>query len=94
MLVDTGATGVALSREDARRAGIATSIGMNEVVGQGADGNVHGEFVMVDRISLGSKSVEQMPAMVLNGGEQSLLGQAFLAKFASVEIHGDSMILR
>jgi predicted aspartyl protease len=35
-----------------------------------------------------------MPAMVLNGGEQSLLGQAFLAKFASVEIHGDSMILR
>jgi clan AA aspartic protease (TIGR02281 family) len=94
MLVDTGATGVALSREDARRAGIATSIGMTEVVGQGADGNVHGEFVMVDRISLGSKSVEQMPAMVLNGGEQSLLGQAFLAKFASVEIHGDTMILR
>jgi aspartyl protease family protein len=93
MLVDTGATGIALSREDARRAGIATSIGMNEVVGQGADGNVHGEFVMVDRISLGSKSVEQMPAMVLNGGEQSLLGQAFLAKFASVEIHGDTMIL-
>jgi aspartyl protease family protein len=94
MLVDTGATGIALSREDARRAGIATSIGMNEVVGQGADGNVHGEFVMVDRISLGSKSVEQMPAMVLNGGEQSLLGQAFLAKFASVEIHGDTMTLR
>jgi aspartyl protease family protein len=94
MLVDTGASGIALSREDARRAGIATSIGMNEVVGQGADGNVHGEFVMVDRISLGPKSVEQMPAMVLNGGEQSLLGQAFLAKFASVEIHGDTMTLR
>jgi aspartyl protease family protein len=94
MLVDTGATGIALSREDARRAGIATSIGMNEVVGQGADGNVHGEFVMVDRISLGPKIVEQMPAMVLNGGEQSLLGQAFLAKFASVEIHGDTMTLR
>lgn len=94
MLVDTGATGIAFSREDARRAGIATSIGMNDVVGQGADGNVHGEFVMVDRISLGPKSVEQMPAMVLNGGEQSLLGQAFLAKFASVEIHGDTMTLR
>ena len=94
MLVDTGATGIALSREDARRAGIGTSIGMTEVVGQGADGNVHGEFVMVDRISLGPKSVEQMPAMVLNGGEQSLLGQAFLAKFASVEIHGDTMTLR
>ena len=32
MLVDTGASAVALSAEDARRAGIATSIGMNEVI--------------------------------------------------------------
>jgi aspartyl protease family protein len=94
MLVDTGATGIALSREDARRAGIATSIGMNNVVGQGADGSVHGEFVTVDRIALGGQTAEQMPAMVLNSGEQSLLGQAFLAKFASVEIHGDTMTLR
>jgi aspartyl protease family protein len=94
MLVDTGATGIALSREDARKAGIATSIGMNDIVGQGADGGVHGEFVTIDRIGLGGKSVEQMPATVLNGGEQSLLGQAFLARFASVEIHGDTMTLR
>jgi aspartyl protease family protein len=94
MLVDTGATGIALSREDARRAGIATSIGMNDVVGQGADGSVHGEFVTVDRIALGPATAEQMPAMVLNSGGQSLLGQAFLAKFASVEIHGDTMTLR
>jgi aspartyl protease family protein len=94
MLVDTGATGIALSREDARRAGIATSIGMNNVVGQGADGGVHGEFVTIDRVTLGGKSAEAMPAMVLNSGEQSLLGQAFLAKFASVEIHGDTMTLR
>src|SRR4051794_39097119 len=36
MLIDTGATGIALSRDDARRAGIATSIGMPNVVGQGA----------------------------------------------------------
>src|SRR5436305_58527 len=30
MVVDTGATLIALSRDDARAAGIATSIGMNE----------------------------------------------------------------
>lgn len=94
MLVDTGASGIALSRDDARRAGIATSIGMNDVIGQGADGNVHGEFVTIDRIGLGQASIEKMPAMVLNSGEQSLLGQAFLQKFASVEIHGDTMTLR
>jgi len=94
MLIDTGATGIALSREDARKAGIATSIGMNEVVGRGADGSVHGEFVTLDRIALGEKSAEQMHATVLNSGEQSLLGQEFLQKFASVEIRGDTMTLR
>lgn len=94
MLVDTGATGIALSRDDARKAGIATSIGMNDVVGQGADGSVHGEYVTVDRMSLGGKTVEHINAIVLNSGDQSLLGQAFLAQFASVEIHGDRMTLR
>jgi len=32
--------------------------------------------------------------MILNSGEQSLLGQSFLQKFASVEIRGDTMTLR
>lgn len=94
MLVDTGATAVALSRDDARNAGIATSIGMNDVVGRGADGSVHGEIVTVERMSLGNARTEAMPAIVLNSGGQSLLGQTFLAKFASVEIHGDTMTLR
>jgi aspartyl protease family protein len=94
MLVDTGASGIALSQQDARAAGIATSIGMNDVVGEGAGGSVHGDFVTIDRVALGSKTVEQVPALVLNGGEQSLLGQAFLKQFASVEIHGDTMTLR
>ena len=94
MLIDTGATGIALSREDARSAGIATSIGMNDVVGEGADGSVHGEVVTVDRMSLGTARAEAVPAIVLNSGGQSLLGQTFLARFASVEIHGDTMTLR
>jgi aspartyl protease family protein len=94
MLIDTGASGIALSRDDARAAGIATSIGMNDVVGEGADGDVHGEWVMVDRIALGPKTAEHVPAMVLSGGEQSLLGQSFLKQFAAVEIHGDTMTLR
>jgi clan AA aspartic protease (TIGR02281 family) len=75
-------------------AGLATSIGMPGVVGRGADGDVHGEIVMLDRVELGGKSAEQMPAAVLNAGEQSLLGQSFLSKFDSVEIRGDTMVLR
>lgn len=94
MLVDTGASGVALSRDAARSAGIATSIGMNEVVGEGADGAVHGEQVRIDRMRLGAVSEEGVSAVVLNSGSMSLLGQDFLQRFQSVEIRDDRMILR
>jgi aspartyl protease family protein len=94
MLVDTGASDIALSREDARMAGIATSIGMNDVVGEGADGAVHGEFVKLDRVELGPLSAQGLDAIVLNSGGQSLLGQSFLSRFSSVQIEGDRMVLR
>ena len=94
MLVDTGASGIALTRDDARKAGIGISIGMPEVVGQGAGGAVKGEYVMLDRISLGSEAATGVPAVVLDGGGQSLLGQSFLQQFASVEIRDDRMMLR
>ena len=94
MLVDTGASGIALTRDDARRAGIGISIGMPSVIGQGAGGEVKGEYVTLDSVSLGGESVESMQAVVLNGGGQSLLGQSFLGQFAGVEIKGDRMVLR
>ena len=93
-LVDTGATGIALSREDARSAGLAVSIGMPGVVGRGADGDVRGEYVTLDRVTLGHRTAEGVEAVVLNAGEQTLLGQTFLSKFEAVEIRGDKMVLR
>jgi aspartyl protease family protein len=94
MLVDTGASGIALSRDDARIAGLAPSIGMSDVVGEGADGAVRGEYVRLDRVELGPLSAESMDAVVLNGGQQSLLGQSFLSKFKSMQVEGDRMVLR
>ena len=94
VLVDTGASGIALSRDDARRAGLAVSAGMFEVIGKGASGDVHGEYVQLDRVSLGSKTAEGVPAVVLDAGDHSLLGQSFLSKFDTVEIRGDKMYLR
>jgi aspartyl protease family protein len=93
-LVDTGASGIALSRDDARRAGLAISAGMFDVVGEGADGDVHGEHVRLDRVSLGSTTAQDLPAIVLDSGDTTLLGQSFLSKFESVEIRGDRMALR
>jgi aspartyl protease family protein len=94
VLVDTGASGIALSRDDARRAGLAVSAGMYDVIGEGANGDVHGEYVKLDRVSLGTKTAEEVSAVVLDEGEQSLLGQSFLSKFDTVEIRGDTMFLR
>ena len=93
MLVDTGASGIALSRDDARKAGIGISIGMPNVVAEGAGGDVRGEVVTIDRVALGGETAESVSAVVLDGGIKSLLGQSFLAKFDSVEIRGDTMVL-
>ena len=94
ILVDTGASGIALTRDDARRAGLPVSVGMFDVVGEGASGDVKGEYAMLDTVRLGKETARQVPAIVLDGGNQSLLGQSFLRQFDSVEIKGDRMILR
>ena len=93
-LIDTGASVIALTRADAMRASIALAPGQGEVIGQGAGGELHGEVVNLDRVELGHKQAEDMTGVVVDGGEQSLLGQTFLSKFDSVEIHGDEMTLR
>ena len=94
MMIDTGASGIALSREDAQLAGIATSIGMTDVVGEGASGEVHGQWVRLDRVELGPLSASGLDAAILDGGQQSLLGQSFLRKFGKVQIEDDKMVLR
>jgi aspartyl protease family protein len=94
MMVDTGASGVALSRQDARRAGIATSIGMTDYVGDGASGVVYGDDVTIERLRFGKVEMTGVPGAVLKGGEISLLGQEVLRQFDKVEIEGDRMVLR
>jgi len=93
-LIDTGATGIALNTDDARRAGVAFDSSQAEVIGSGASGAVLGHFVELNRVQLGLKSVSNTPAVILEGGDRSLLGQTFLAQFGSVEIRGNTMVLR
>ena len=93
-LVDTGASGIALTRADAMRASIPLEPGDGDVVGQGAGGAIYGQMVKLDRVQLGNHTQENMIGVVIEGGDQSLLGQEFLSKFDSVEIHGEDMVLR
>jgi len=92
-LIDTGASGIALTREDAQRAGVPLGYA-SEVVGEGASGEVRGQYVTLDRVTLGPKEVTRADAVVLEGGGMSLLGQSFLSQFGSVSIEGDRMVLR
>lgn len=93
-LIDTGATTVALTVDDARRAGIAVEPTSFQVVGTGASGDVRGQPVTLDSVSLDGRRVEGVRGAVLEGLAVSLLGQTYLAKLDKVEISGGTMKLR
>lgn len=93
-LIDTGASGIALTYNDARRARIDIDRGNFYVVGQGASGPVKGQVIRLDDVKLGGEHATNVQGIVMDGGEQSLLGQSFLERFGSVEIRGDTMTLR
>ena len=93
-MVDTGATGVALSADDARRVGLPFFSSEFTAVGRGASGEVRGKIVTLDRVTLGGKSVEQVGGAILEGSEMSLLGQSFLSQMGTIEISQDRMVIR
>jgi len=93
-LVDTGATGIALSERDAERAGINFSSATFDVIGRGASGSIRGQPVSINEVALGPHVQRNTEAVVIEGGETSLLGQTFLSQIDDVSIHGDKMVLR
>jgi aspartyl protease family protein len=93
-MVDTGASGVALSADDAQRVGLPFTSSEFSAVGRGASGEVRGKIVTLDRVTLGGKSATNVSGAILEGSEMSLLGQSFLSQMGSIEITGDRMVIR
>lgn len=93
-VVDTGASGVALTVRDARRLGIPFSSGEFTVIGSGASGPVRGKVVTLDKVSLDGKEVRSVKGVIAEGLDQSLLGQSYLSRISSVEMSGDYMRLQ
>jgi len=93
-VVDTGATVVVLTVDDARRLGIPVNPVEFEVVGEGASGPVRGQDIMLDSVEVDGKRVENVPAAVLEGSNLSLLGQAYLSRMGQVQMSGDYMVLK
>ena len=94
VVVDTGASTVALTVEDAQRAGIVVDPAAFQVIGTGASGPVRGHPVTIDSVSVDGKEVRRLQGAVLEGLGVSLLGQTYLSRITEVRMRGGEMILR
>ena len=96
MLVDTGASLVALTAKDASALGIRPSPGDYKMKLNTANGTVRGARVNLREVRLGSILVRNVEAVVLPEGalSMSLLGTSFLAKLRGYEVQTGRMILR
>ena len=92
-VVDTGAFGVILPVETARRLDIPFSEGEFEVIATGASGPVRGKMIHLDRVSIEGKEVRNVRGAIAEGLDQPLLGQTYLSRL-SMEMTGDYMRLR
>ena len=94
MLVDTGATTVALTGDDAEAMGLTWSDSDVRPVARGANGMVYGVPVTLGQVSIGDLEARDVEAMIVPEGlDISLLGQSFLSKINRVEMETDRMVL-
>ncbi len=93
-IVDTGATDVVLTMDDARRIGVDPDNLAFSGQANTANGVVRTAFTRVDEVRLGD-IVDRNLSVSINGGEMdgSLLGMSYLRRFESIEIRGDKLIL-
>lgn len=82
MLVDTGATSVAMSEIEARRLGIPYRVEGERSGVRTASGFARAWSVMLDRVQVGEISLSQVEAVVIEGTspQQVLLGMSFLSR--------------
>jgi aspartyl protease family protein len=94
MLVDTGASVVALTGDDAREIGLDWDPNALAPVAQGASGPVMGVPVTIPQMSVGDFEARNVQAIVVPDGlPVSLLGQSFLQQVPNVSIAGDKLTL-
>jgi aspartyl protease family protein len=93
-MIDTGASNLVLSQQDAQRIGIDTGKLSYVLPSDTANGRVMGAGVVLARVELGGV-VDSDVRAVVNGGQMSgsLLGMAYLDRFRSFTVEGDSFVL-
>ncbi|MBU2582532.1 MAG: TIGR02281 family clan AA aspartic protease [Alphaproteobacteria bacterium] len=95
-MVDTGATVVAMSRDDARRAGLHLSAKDYTHQVRTANGIAKVAPVMLSRVRLGDIIVRNVEGVVTEDGamDGTLLGMSFLSRLSRFEIRSGRLILQ
>jgi aspartyl protease family protein len=96
VMVDTGATQVALTFEDASRAGVHVRDSDFTQLVRTANGVARVAPVTLDRVSIGDITVRNVPASVSERGmlATTLLGMSFLKRLSRVDMRGETLILQ
>ncbi|HWT57449.1 MAG TPA: TIGR02281 family clan AA aspartic protease [Rhizobium sp.] len=96
MLVDTGASMVALSHEDAARIGIDLSRLSYSMTVMTANGRGRAAPVTLDQVAIGPIVRNNVAATVAEDGrlDQSLLGMSFLETLGSLQMQTDELRMR
>ena len=93
-LVDTGATDVVLTMDDARRIGLAPENLAFLGTARTANGPVRTAFTTIDQVALGPVTFNKVRVAVNEGEmDDSLLGMSFLNRFERLEITSDGLAL-
>ena len=93
-LVDTGASEIALTEDDARKAGFTIDPDKYQLVGEGASGMVRGQYIELKNVQLDGIRLSDAKAVIVQGANISLLGQPFLENVDEIVIRKDEMVLR
>jgi aspartyl protease family protein len=96
VMVDTGATVVALTYEDAERAGLYLNQGDFTRSVTTANGIARVAPVRLDRVSIGDITVRDVPAAVAEPGrlKTSLLGMSFLGRLSRFDMRSGLLVLQ
>jgi aspartyl protease family protein len=96
MVLDTGASSVVLSPDDAKAAGLPIDLLNYTVSIDTANGRTRAAPVTLDRVAVGGLEERSVEALVVQPGQlrTSLLGMSFLNRLQSWQVNGDRLVLK
>jgi aspartyl protease family protein len=96
MVVDTGASSVVLTTEDAKAAGLPLALLNYTVSIETANGRARAAPITLDRVAMGELEERSVEALVVQAGQlrTSLLGMSFLNRLQSWQVSGDRLMLK